>query len=236
MARANGALTFFTLALACLVATAAARESPFGEEKTYAPPYGSGSSPVTPVTPVPDVPYSPPYSPTPSGDSPVVPTPVVPTTPDVPYSPTPYTPTPYTPTDPAPTTPAPTTPGSCSWWSSNTSNFPDIISIFTTLLDVFQTISGGSGGSGGAGSIISSIFGNQMTVYQGLTNTRTDGYGALARQGSAAILNAYSRPREYPYSPFQVKLQFKNALGNQQSAFQMARVFENANNALGVRH
>lgn len=75
-----------------------------------------------------------------------------------------------------------------------------------------------------------------MTVYQGLTNTRTDGYGALARQSSAAILNAYSRPREFAYSPFQVKLQFRNALGSQQSAFQMAKVFENANNALGVRH
>ena len=86
-------------ALACFLVLVF--QSPLGEEKTYAPPYGtpSGSSPT-----VPDVPaYSPPYSPTPSGDSPVV------STPDVPY-----TPTPYTPSDPTPSTPAPSTSGSCS--------------------------------------------------------------------------------------------------------------------------
>lgn len=219
MARAFGALAFVSLALACLVATAAARESPFGEEKTYAPPYGT-----SPVTPVPDAPYSPPYSPAPDSSSPVVPTPDVP-----------YTPTPYTPSDPAPASPPPSTPGTCSWWSSNTSSFPDIISIISTLADIFSSITGGSGGTGGT-SIISGIFGNQMTIYQGLTNTRPDGYGALARQSSAAILNSYSRPREYPYTPNQVKLQFRSALGSQQSAFQMARLFENANNALGARH
>ena len=128
----------------------------------------------------------------------------------------------------------------CRWWSSNTSNFPDFISILSTLADIFSSVTGGigggSGGSSGSSSIISSIFGNQMTVYQGLTNTRTDGYGSLARQGSAAILNAYSRPRQYPYSASQVKVQFRNALGSQQAAFQMAKVFENANNALGARH
>lgn len=81
-------------------------QSSFGEEKTYAPPYGtsptpSGGSPLvpTPVVPTPDVPYTP----TPSGGSPVVPTPDVP-----------YTPTPYTPTDPTPASPTPSSPGTCS--------------------------------------------------------------------------------------------------------------------------
>lgn len=73
-----------------------------------------------------------------------------------------------------------------------------------------------------------------MTIQQGLTSTRNDGYGALLRQGSAAILNSYTR-RDYAYSPFQVKLQFRNALGSQQQAFQMASLFENANLAMGRR-
>lgn len=118
------------------------------------------------------------------------------------------------------------------WWSSNPGSFPDFISILSTLVDLFSSVSGGSGS--GIGSIISGIFGGQMTVYQGLTNTRTDGYGALARHSSAALLNSFTR-RDYAYSPLQVKMQFRSALGSQQQAFQMARVFENANLALGAR-
>jgi hypothetical protein len=202
----------FTLAFTLFAVTAAAaRDTPLGEQKTYAPPYGSD--------PAPSVPYSPPAS-----VSPVVPTPDVP-----------YTPTPYTPTDPVPT-PTPSSPGTCTWWSSNTGSFPDVVSIVSTILDLFTSLTGGSGGSDGGGitSIISSIFGSQMTIYQGLTNTRTDGFGALARQSSAALLNSLTR-RDYPFNALQVKVQFRNALGSQQQAFATARMFENANLALGAR-
>lgn len=203
------------VALFLVTAVAAVREDPFAEEKTYAPPYGSDPpSSASPVTPTPDVPYSPPY--TPSDPSPT----------------TPYTPDPST-----PATPAPSTPGTCTWWSKNTNSFPNFISILSTILDLFGTLTGGSGSSGGGiTNTIASIFGGQTTVLQGLTNTRNDGYGALARQGSAALLNSLTR-RDYPYNALQVKAQFRNALQSQQQAFATARLFENANIALGAgRH
>jgi hypothetical protein len=288
----------FSLLFALFLVTAvAARQAPSGEEKAYAPPYGSdptpsGSSPVvptptppttptdptptptpttptpttptdpTPITPTdpvpttPDTPYTPP-TPTPSTPSdpaPVTPADPVPTTPTTPYTPdpapitpadpiptptTPYTPdpTPITPADPVPATPAASTPGTCTWWSSHTTSFPDIISIVSTIADLFGTITGGSGSSGtGVTSTIASIFGGQLTVMQSLTNTRNDGFGALARQGSAALLNSLTR-RDYPYNAFQVKTQFRNSLQSQQQAFATAKLFENANIALGAgRH
>lgn len=120
----------------------------------------------------------------------------------------------------------------CRFWSSHTSSFPDFLSILTTLLDLFgSSTSGGSTGLSG----ITSIFGGQMTLYQGLTNTRPDAYGALLRQGTAAILNAYTN-RNYPYTPFQVKAAFNGALASQQSAAVMATDFENANNGYGRRN
>jgi hypothetical protein len=111
---------------------------------------------------------------------------------------------------------------SCSFWSLNTSMFPDFLTIFTTILDLF----GGSSGS---------IFGSQMTLYQGLTSTRPDAYGSLLRQGSAAILNSYTS-RSYPYTPFQVKSQFRSALVSQQAAAVMAVNFENANHGYSRRN
>jgi hypothetical protein len=74
-----------------------------------------------------------------------------------------------------------------------------------------------------------------MTLYQGLTNTRPDAYGALLRQGTAAILNSYTN-RNFPYTPFQVKSAFHGALASQQSAAVMATNFENANNGYGRRN
>lgn len=112
--------------------------------------------------------------------------------------------------------------GWCRFWSSNTSMFPNFLSIITTILDIF----GGSSGS---------IFGSQMTIYQGLTSTRPDAYGSLLRQGSAAILNSYT-VRNYPYTPFQVKAGFRGALTSQQSAAVMAVNFENANHGYGRRN
>lgn len=73
-----------------------------------------------------------------------------------------------------------------------------------------------------------SIFGSQMTLYQGLTNSRPDAFGSLLRQGSAAVLNSYTS-RNYPYTPYQVKNSFRGALVWQQAAAVQAVNFENAN-------
>jgi hypothetical protein len=80
--------------------------------------------------------------------------------------------------------------------------------------------------------VIPSIFG-EMIMYQGLSNTRTDGFGASACQSSATILNAYCRPLQYPFIPIQLRIIFWNAPVNVQSTFEMATEFETADNAFG---
>ena len=83
--------------------------------------------------------------------------------------------------------------------------------------------------------MISSIYGD-MTMYQGLSNSRTDGYGALAQRSAVAILNAYSHPVKYTFIPIQVRLKFRNALVTEQSVFHTAREFETANTALSQEY
>lgn len=83
--------------------------------------------------------------------------------------------------------------------------------------------------------MISSIY-DDMTMYQGLSNSRTDGYGALAQESAVAILNAYSHPVKYAFIPIQVRLKFRNALVTEQSVFHTAREFETANTALAQEH
>jgi hypothetical protein len=104
------------------------------------------------------------------------------------------------------------------------------LSFFTPILSIFS-----SGGGSSSTQAITSIFGSRITLHQGLTQSGTDGYSALLRHGSAAILNSYT-VRDFPYKPVQVKAAFRGALVSQRAAFIMATKFENANLGYGTRH
>lgn len=116
-----------------------------------------------------------------------------------------------------------------SWSKKPPSSLPDLLSFITPILDIFS-----SGGGTDIIGTITSIFGSTTTLHQGLTSSRTDAYGALLRQGSAAVLNSYSS-RTYPFTPLQVKSAFRGALVSQQAAAVMATKFENANLGYGAR-
>ncbi|XP_024373034.1 uncharacterized protein [Physcomitrium patens] len=204
------------------------------ENGQYAPVYSDPPSPPTPTDPSKCPPLldgigehdgdwwekSPDASTTSYGGGPDAgSTPAVPQDPyGVPYTPPvggdPYA-SPYTPDPSVPDSPVPNTPGTCSFWTSNTHKFPDFLTILTPILDIF----GGNSGS---------IFGSQMTLFQGLTNSRPDAFGSLLRQGSAAVLNSYTS-RDFAFTPFQVKNSFRGALVSQQAAAMQAVIFENAN-------
>jgi len=121
-------------------------------------------------------------------------------------------------------------PGSCSSWAKALpSTLPQLLSFITPIAKIFS-----SGGGNSSIQAITSIFGTKITLHQGLTQSGTDGYSALLRQGSAAILNSYTA-RDFPYRPAQVKSAFRGALVSQQAASVMATKFENANLGYGSR-
>jgi hypothetical protein len=117
--------------------------------------------------------------------------------------------------------------------------YHDKITKSTSLVDVFYSIIRGNCANGRnlahTTHMISSIFGN-MTMYQGLRNTRIDGFRALARQSKSAILNAFCRPLNYAFIPIKLCIMFQNSLVNKQSTFWMAREFEFADTAPGSKH
>lgn len=117
-----------------------------------------------------------------------------------------------------------------SWAKAHPSTLPEFLSFFTPIARIFS-----SGGGSSSIEAITSIFGSKITLHQGLTQSGTDGYSALLRQGSAAILNSYT-VRDFPYRPVEVKSAFRGALVSQQAAFVMATKFENANLSYGARH
>ncbi|CAL9059888.1 unnamed protein product [Musa banksii] len=215
----------------------------FAEQKNYYPP-ATGSTPThshgTPNCPTPSGGgYG---TPTPShGGShgiPTVPshggshgtTPTVPShggsygsTPTVPSqgSPTPsggYSP-PYSPSTPSTPTTDPHIPpfftGTCRFWGSHPDAIAAIIGSLGTIGDLF-------------GHGCAAIFGSNPSLTDALTNTRTDGYGALIREGTAAFLNSMANSR-YPFTTRQVKTAFAGAITSDGIAATQAEIFEQAN-------
>lgn len=70
--------------------------------------------------------------------------------------------------------------------------------------------------------------GGHMSLPQALSNTRTDGIGALYREGTAALLNSMVHTR-FPFTTDQVRDSFISALGSNKAAAAQARVFKLAN-------
>ena len=72
------------------------------------------------------------------------------------------------------------------------------------------------------------IFGSNPTLHDALTNTRTDGYGALFREGTAALLNSMTDSK-YPFTTTQVKFSFAGAITSDGAAEAQADIFKQAN-------
>lgn len=74
----------------------------------------------------------------------------------------------------------------------------------------------------------SPVSGAHMNLLQALSNTRTDGFGELYRQGTAALLNCMAHTK-FPYTTTQVRDSFVSALSSDKAAAAQARVFKLAN-------
>ncbi|KAM0016021.1 putative protodermal factor 1 [Helianthus debilis subsp. tardiflorus] len=148
------------------------------------------------------------YNPPSSGGTP--PTPTVPS-----YSPPVVLP-PTTPSSPPFDPNTPPIGGTCDFWR----NHPGII---WGLFGWWGTTMGSAFGTPtlpGTGS--------QLNLLQALSNTRTDGFGALYREGTASLLNSMVN-KNFPYSTSHVKDSFVAAVGSNKAAAAQARVFKLAN-------
>lgn len=71
-------------------------------------------------------------------------------------------------------------------------------------------------------------FGSSISLQQALSNSRTDGFGALYREGTASFLNSMV-DRRFPFTTEQVRDNFVGAIGSNKAAGAQARVFKLAN-------
>ncbi|KAJ6391904.1 hypothetical protein OIU77_025793 [Salix suchowensis] len=175
------------------------------------PPGGNCGTP--PSVPTPSKPSNPPrggYHPTPptTGGSPR--TPVIvspPTTPSITPG-TPFTPTP-------PFIPDPNSPFSCNYWRTHPALTWGVVGWWGTMGNAFN-VTGLPG------------FGTSMTLQQALSNTRTDGYGTLYREGTASLLNSMVS-NKFPFTTRQVRDNFVAALASNKAAAAQGHLFKLAN-------
>jgi hypothetical protein len=80
----------------------------------------------------------------------------------------------------------------------------------------------GTAGSGAFGGP------NSMSIQDALANTRTDGAGALLREGAAALLNSMTRSG-FPYTTDQVRDALAASGGSDGAAAAQAAAFKKAN-------
>ncbi|XVF16822.1 hypothetical protein REPUB_Repub10bG0065100 [Reevesia pubescens] len=123
--------------------------------------------------------------------------------------------TPSVPTPPF--SPAPTPPfgGPCDFWRSHPALIWGVLGWWGTVGSAF-----------GVTSIPG--LGATMSLPQALSNTRTDGLGALYREGTASLLNSMVNNR-FPFSTKQVRESFVAALGSNRAAAAQAHLFKLAN-------
>ncbi|KAK2978471.1 hypothetical protein RJ640_003225, partial [Escallonia rubra] len=211
---------------------------------TYTP-TPSIPTPSTPYTPTPSIPTpSTPYTPTPSIPTPSTPTiisppttPIDPGTPTIPGISIPSPPLlpsyppiggttpidPGTPTIPGISIPSPPLlpsyppiGGTCDYWRTHPGYIWGLFGWWGTTV----------GGALGVSSIPG--FGSHLSLQQALSNTRSDGFGALYREGTASLLNSMVNNR-FPFTTNQVRDNFVSALGSNKAAAAQARVFKKAN-------
>ncbi|GJN38034.1 hypothetical protein PR202_gb27042 [Eleusine coracana subsp. coracana] len=127
------------------------------------------------------------------------------------------TPMPFVPVDPH--SPA-ALPGSCDYWRSHP------MEIWSAISGRFPSMNMGHFfGTASSGM-------PNMSIQDALANTRTDGAGALLREGAAALLNSMTRAG-FPYTTDQVRDAFAAAAagGSDGAAAAQAATFKKANEA-----
>lgn len=102
----------------------------------------------------------------------------------------------------------------CSYWR----NHPTLIWTLFGWLGNIRVAFGGTIPPTGA----------NMNLLQALSNTRTDGYGELYREGTAALLNSMAHTR-FAYTTNQVRDSFVRALSSDKAAAAQAQLFKMAN-------
>uniref|UniRef100_A0A5B6YL83 Putative protodermal factor 1 n=1 Tax=Davidia involucrata TaxID=16924 RepID=A0A5B6YL83_DAVIN len=177
------------------------------------PPTPTYDSP--PTTPTTDPPPTTPtgggyYNSPPTGES-TPPSPFfdpgTPTTPGTPFDPnSPPTP-PFDPSSPPV--------GTWNYWSSHPGLIWGLFGYWGSL-----------GGAFGVPSVPG--FGPNMSLQQALSNTRTDGFGALYREGTASLLNSMADNR-FHFTTKQVRDSFVQAMGSNKAAAAQAHLFKLAN-------
>nr|DAD37670.1 TPA_asm: hypothetical protein HUJ06_008311 [Nelumbo nucifera] len=148
-------------------------------------------------------------------------TPVNPPTTPTPITPTPFTPTPTVPDLSPPSTPSfdPNTPspfGTCSYWGSHPGLIWGLFGWWGTVAGIFGA------------ACTPMIFSPSLTLHQALTNTRTDGFGALYREGTASLLNSMVN-RGFPFTTQQIKDRFAASVVSEKTAAAQAQIFKQAN-------
>ncbi|KAJ8749077.1 hypothetical protein K2173_013684 [Erythroxylum novogranatense] len=111
--------------------------------------------------------------------------------------------------------------GRCTpqFWSSRREAWPRMVPQTSTISKVF-------------GSLIYERFGSDLTLLESTARNdeESNAFGGLLKQASAALLNSYAR-EGYPYSSWQVKRLFIEALVSEKSALTQAKHFSTANQA-----
>ncbi|KAF8642520.1 hypothetical protein HU200_067195 [Digitaria exilis] len=170
------------------------------EQKTYS------STPSYGTSPTPTYGTGGGYKPTPTPDYSTTPTPSYGSTPS----------TPSTPSYGIPEIPKHGFTGSCDYWKSH----PDmIVAVVGSLGNIGKTF----------GTACSLIVGKKLeNLHDALSNTRSDGIGALLREGAAAYLNSIVN-KKFPFTTQEVKDCIVVAVTSDGAASAQARIFKKAN-------
>ncbi|GAY40325.1 hypothetical protein KPL70_009326 [Citrus sinensis] len=110
--------------------------------------------------------------------------------------------------------------GRCTpqFWSSRREAWPRMVPQTSTLSKVF-------------GSRVYERFRSDLTLLESTTrNDDENAFAGLVKQGTAALLNSYAR-EGFPFSPWQVKTLFIQALVSKEAASRQANKFLIANQA-----
>ena len=109
-----------------------------------------------------------------------------------------------------------------SYWSTNPTLVWGIFGGWATIGGLF-------------GPLTTMPFGSNLNVQEALANTRTDGFGALVREGTASYLNSLVN-RKFPFSTLEVRNAFVSSLASEKAAADQARVFKLANEGRFKKH
>ncbi|KAG1367795.1 protodermal factor 1 [Cocos nucifera] len=154
--------------------------------------------------------FNPPSAPV--GDAPPSP-PRIPLVPPTPLTPGISTP-PAPPFMPAPNFP-PFFPGTCDYWRTHPAVIFGLFGYWCNIGQLF-------------GLTATSAFESNLSLPEALANTRSDGFGALLREGTASFLNSMVSQR-FPLTTQQVRDAFADASVSNKAAAAQAKLFKKAN-------